>query len=249
MAPSTGVAHVYPSADIVPANQLRFYVHFTASMSRRGGLDYIHLLDQSGKEVKGPFLPLDTDLWNDDRTRYTVFFDPGRVKQDLLPRRQMGPSLQRGRRYTLVVDSAWPDGQGLPLKETFRRTFRVGPPTEHPLDPQAWRITPPKAATRDPVIVTFPGPLDHGLLLRALWIEKSRGRMVEGDVGIEAAETRWLFTPRESWIAGEYSLVALSILEDLAGNRIGRPFELDPAHDTDRTAETDQTTVPFRIGP
>jgi hypothetical protein len=240
---------VYPSADVVPENQLRFYIHFTTSMSRRGGLEYLHLLDQSGKEVKGPFLPLDTDLWNADRTRYTVFFDPGRVKQDLLPRRQMGPSLQRGRRYTLVVDRAWPDGQGLPLKETFRRPFRVGPPIEHPLDPKAWRIASPKAATRDPVVVTFPGPLDHGLLLRALGIEKSRGTMVDGDVGIEAAETRWLFTPRERWIAGEYSLVALSILEDLAGNRIGRPFELDPAHDTDRTAETDQTTVPFRIGP
>jgi hypothetical protein len=34
------------------------------------------------------------------------------------------------------------------------------------------------------------------------------------------------FTPREPWPEGEHWLLASSILEDVAGNRIGRPFEL-----------------------
>ncbi|MGH9174652.1 MAG: Ig-like domain-containing protein, partial [Vicinamibacterales bacterium] len=74
--PSTVVAHVFPSADVVPENQLRLYIHFSAPMGRRAGLDYIRLLDDTGREVIDPFLPLDAEFWNDDHTRYTVFFDP-----------------------------------------------------------------------------------------------------------------------------------------------------------------------------
>ena len=77
---TTVVAQVYPTSDVVPENQLRLYIHFSAPMGLKGGLDYIHLLDDAGSEVKDPFLPLDTEFWNDDRTRYTVFFDPGRAE-------------------------------------------------------------------------------------------------------------------------------------------------------------------------
>jgi hypothetical protein len=238
---------VYPSADVVPENLLRIYVHFSAPMSRRSGLDYIHLLDQEGREIKGPFLPLDTDLWNDDHTRYTAFFDPGRVKQDLLPRRQMGPSLTAGRRYTLVIDAGWPDARGLPLTNAFRRAFRVAPPELGALDPRAWRIAPPAAGTRDPLVVTFPQALDHGLLLRALGVSKRGEPFLDGEIRIEAGETEWLFVPRDRWAAGEHQLVALSILESCAGNRIGRPFEVDGRADADRASAPERTYVPFRI--
>ena len=107
VAPSTDVAQVYPSGDVVPENLLRIYIHFSAPMSRRSGLDYIHLLDRDGREIKGPFLPLDTDLWNDDHTRYTVFFDPGRVKRDL-PRMQMSRRSRRDN-STRWSSTAWPD--------------------------------------------------------------------------------------------------------------------------------------------
>ena len=35
--PTTSVAGIYPSADVVPENQLRLYVHFSAPMGRQGG--------------------------------------------------------------------------------------------------------------------------------------------------------------------------------------------------------------------
>ena len=91
--------------------------------------------------MEDPFLPLDTDLWNDDATtRLTVLFDPGRVKRGILPNVEMGRALQPGRRYTLVISSTWPDGQGRPLRPNFRRTFRVAPPNERPIDVASWRI-------------------------------------------------------------------------------------------------------------
>jgi hypothetical protein len=245
--PSTVVAHVFPSGDVVPENQLRLYIHFSAPMGRKGGLDYISLHDESGGVVVDPFLPLDAEFWNDDRTRYTVFFDPGRQKRGILPNQQMGRSLEPGKRYTLVVDRSWRDANGLPLKEDFRREFRVGTADEQPVDYHAWRVTPPRAGTRDAVAVTFPEPLDHGLLLRALGVTGGEDLFLAGEVKVEAEETRWSFTPAAAWREGAHQLVALSTLEDLAGNRIGRAFEVDRFDRVDRAEERDRTVIPFYV--
>jgi hypothetical protein len=245
--PSTHVSHVYPSGDVVPENQLRLYIHFSAPMGLKGGLDYVHLLDARGEKVIDPFLPLDTEFWNADRTRYTVFFDPGRQKRGITPHQQMGRSLEPGQRYTLVVDREWRDAEGLPLAASFRREFTVGPADERPLDVTAWRLAVPRSGSRDPLIATFPESLDHGLLLRALGVWKD-GKAIEGEVTVADEETRWQFTPATAWRAGSYDLVAFGMLEDLAGNRIGRAFEVDRFDRSDRSSEVERTTVPFTIG-
>jgi hypothetical protein len=244
--PPTYVTQVFPSADVVPENQLRMYIHFSAPMGRRGGLTHVKLLDDRGQEVEDPFLPLDAEFWNADRTRYTLFFDPGRQKRDILPNREMGPSLVAGRTYTLVVDREWIDGNGNPLRDTFTRRFRAGPPDRRPVDQTKWRVTPPAEGTRDPLSVAFPESLDHGLLLRAVGVRRD-GQPVVGDVRIEAHETRWLLTPAEIWRPGRYELVALSILEDLAGNRIGRAFEIDAFDRVDKETEPAVTSIPFSL--
>jgi hypothetical protein len=201
------------------------YIHFSAPMGRRGGVEHVALLDDRGREVADPFLPLDAEFWNQDRTRYTVFFDPGRQKRGILPNRQMGPSLVEGRTYTLVVRRQWRDGTGQPLREEFSHRFKVGPPRLDSIDYEQWRISAPDEGTRDPLIVEFPQPLDHGLLMRALGVRRD-GRPLAGDLRVEEHETRWVMTPRDLWTPGRYELVILSLLEDVAGNRIGRPFEV-----------------------
>jgi hypothetical protein len=245
--PVTTVAQVYPTADIVPENQLRLYVHFSAPMGMRGGLDYVHLLDEAGQEVTDPFLPLDAEFWNDDRTRYTVFFDPGRQKRGIAPIADMGRSLTEGKSYTLVVDSAWRDGNGLPLKQSFRRVFKVGPPDERPLDPKTWTIAAPAAGTSEPLRIAFPEPLDHGLLLRALGVLTPKGRPLEGNVVVGEDELTWSFTPDDPWPAGPHHIVAFASLEDLAGNRIGRAFEVDQFDRTDKSGEPERTLIPFVV--
>jgi hypothetical protein len=244
--PSTVVSQVYPSGHVVPENQLRLYIHFSAPMGRKGGLDFVKLLGADGKEVIDPFLPLDAEFWNDDHTRYTVFFDPGRQKRGITPNQQMGRSLEPGKRYTLVVDGEWRDANGVPLKDAFRREFEVGPADERPLDVKAWRIEPPQAGARAPLRVTFPEALDHGLLLRALGVERD-GKLIGGEIQIEESETRWVFTPREPWQPGGYVLVALGMLEDLAGNRIGRAFEVDQFDRADRTPEPARAAIGFAV--
>ena len=245
--PTTVVAQVYPSGDDVPENQLRLYIHFSAPMGMKGGLDYVHLLDDQGKEVKDPFLPLDAEFWNDDRTRYTVFFDPGRQKRGIPVIEDMGRSLTEGKSYTLVIDREWRDGNGLPLKDEYRRAFKVGPPDEKPLDSAAWQIQAPTAGTRTPLTVAFPEPLDRGLLLRALGVQAADGQPIGGEIVVGPGEVTWSFTPKDFWKAGPHNIVAFGMLEDLAGNRIGRAFEVDQFDRSDRSAEPEKTLIPFII--
>ncbi len=95
-------------------------------------------------------------------------------------------------------------------------------------------------------MVTFKAPLDRGLLMRALGVERA-GAGVSGTIVIDRDETRWALTPQQPWTAGEYQLVSLDFLEDLAGNRIGRPFEVDNFERTDITSEPARSSLPFRV--
>jgi hypothetical protein len=217
------VTAVYPSASVLPANQLRIYIEFSAPMGS-GGAEHVQILDEHGKALEDPFLPLDTELWGRDRTRMTLLFDPGRVKRGILPNVRMGRPLKPGRRYTLVVERTWQDAHGQALAAEYRREFAVGPPDLSAIDPSTWRIEAPAPGTREPLRLVFPEPLDHGLLRSAMGVTLA-GRPIEGDINTDDEERRWLFTPREAWAAGRHGLLVLASLEDLAGNRVGRAFE------------------------
>ena len=163
------------------------YIEFSAPMGRRSGIEHRARRGEASKR-EGPFLPLDYEFWNGDRTRFTVFFDPGRVKKGIPPNKQMGRALKAGRTYTLLVRSEWQDANGLPLKESYRRSFRVGPADTRPLDTSQWRIDAPPAGGQTPLVVSFPEPVDHGLLFRALGVRRD-GAIVDGDVTVDADET------------------------------------------------------------
>lgn len=245
--PSTIVTRVYPTGDVVPENLLRMYVEFSGPMGRPSGIPFIKLLDENGREIPGAFLPLDYEFWDRDHTRFTVFFDPGRVKAGILPNQQMGRALTPGKTATLVISREWRDEHGLPLEEDYRRTLRVAPADTQPLDTANWRIQPPAAGQRDGLVVTFPEPLDHGLLMRALGVQRD-GQAVEGEIVVDAGETRWTFTPRDPWRAVKYDLLALDILEDVAGNQIGRAFEVDNFDTVDKSPNPKSILIPFTPG-
>lgn len=244
-APSTRVVAVYPSALEVPENHLRLYIVFSAPMGLGAAGPYIRLVDEHGGPLADPFLPLDVHLWNADRTRFTVLYDPGRVKRGILPNEEMGRPLAAGQTYALEIDPGWRDAEGQPLVEPFRREFRVGSPQEHALDPGDWRLEVPDGGTRDPLAVDFPAALDYGLLHRALQVAAD-GRPLAGEIRVEREETRWLFTPSAPWRPGEHQLVAAATLEDVAGNRIGRPFEVDASNGPD-APRASGARVPFLI--
>ena len=123
----------------------------------------------------------------------------------------------------------------------------MGPPDEHPLDPKAWQIQAPAAGSRTPLTVAFPEPLDHGLLLRALGVLTPDGKPLPGAVAVGTHELTWSFTPQAPWSSGAHHIVAFAMLEDLAGNRIGRAFEVDQFDRTDKSGEPEKTLIPFTV--
>jgi hypothetical protein len=241
----TRVEHVFPSADILPSNQLRLYVYFSAPMSRGEAARRIHLLDKNGGELNAEFLPGE-ELWDPTMKRLTLTFDPGRIKRGLTSNEHMGPPIAEGQRYTLVVDREWPDARGVALVEGFRKTFAGGPAVRVPPDPKQWKITPPRAGTLDPVVVNFDRPMNYTLLQRLLRVSGPRGP-VAGTIDVRRDESEWRLTPPAPWMNGAYRLDVDTTIEDLAGNRIGQPFDIDVFdHVTDHIT-TSTVTVPFAV--
>jgi hypothetical protein len=223
----TSVAAVYPSADELPENLLKFYIHFTAPMSRGDSYRHLRIVDDDGREVPDAMLEIGEELWSADGRRLTVLFDPGRIKRGLRPREELGPPLAAGRRYTLVVSREWRDASGAPLESQWRREFRVVEPDDKQPDPARWRLAPPAAGARDPLVVEFDEPLDHALLERVIGVVGPAGEPLAGAVEVGPGETSWSFRPDRPWPAGRCRLIVDAALEDRAGNSVGRPFEVD----------------------
>ncbi len=245
-APASVLA-VYPTSNTLPENLLKFYIHFSAPMSRGEAYRRIHLLDAAGRKVEHPFLELGEELWDDSARRFTLLFDPGRIKRGLKPREDTGPALEAGKSYTLVIDQEWPDAKSVPLVSVFRKAFHVVAPDCLQPDPAQWLVEPPLAATRDALSVTFPEPLDHALLERVLAVTDSAGNRVRGTVTIEREETRWRFWPHDAWQAGAYRLGVDTVLEDRAGNSIGRPFEVDVFRPIERQIASETVWLTLEI--
>ncbi|MEP6834590.1 MAG: hypothetical protein ABJB74_14440 [Gemmatimonas sp.] len=243
----TAVLRMLPSGDVFPENLLRLYIEFSAPMQRTSGLEFIKLLDDNGREVKAAFLPLDADFWNQERTRYTAFLDPGRVKLGILPNEQMGRALIPGRKYSIVIDSTWRDENGVPLAHTFRREFRVSAAEVRRIDYKQWKLSAPKIGSRDTLVVTFERPLDNGLLKRALGVQLKSGTQVAGSTTIARDEAEWRFVPDQPWSAGDHNLVIFSILEDAAGNRIDGAFEVDMFNEIDKAGKQERYLLAFTI--
>jgi hypothetical protein len=146
-----------------------------------------------------------------------------------------------------VIGSEWRDGAGNPLKESFQKAFKVAPPDREPPDPARWRIEAPQAGTRGQLAVVFPEPMDHALAQRLIRVALEPGEVVEGKVSLEDQERRWTFTPDTVWRRGRYQIIIHTTLEDLAGNNIGKPFEVDLFEGVEQRLSTKTVKLSFEI--
>ena len=238
--------HVFPSGDILPENTLRFYLVFSKPMSRGEAYARVKFLDENGKAVVQPFLELDAELWNPEQTRLSLLIDPGRIKQEVKPRLDLGPVFLAGKKYTLVVDGKWPDAAGVPMGNDWRLTITAGPAITKAPTPSEWKITPP-AKPGDAMTVTFPKPMDEALLRNHLTVQTDDGKPISGTITVEKGETIWRFTPEKPWKTGNHHLRLNSRLEDVAGNAIDQPFELEESAERPKKPAA-VTLIPFTVG-
>jgi hypothetical protein len=217
----TRVVVVHPTTHRVPSNLLRIYIEFSAPMQDDQARAHVRLLDDSGRVVRGAFLEMDQELWDQSHQRLTMLFDPGRVKRGIRSNLEMGAPLLEGHRYRVVVDSGWPDAKGAPLRAPFTHELIVGSFDGASPDPRKWVLTSPRNGTHDTLVVRFDEPLDHALAARTIGVVG-----MAGDARVVAGDTAWQFAPATPWAASA-SLRVGPALEDLAGNSVGRVFDSD----------------------
>lgn len=217
------VTAVYPNQRLLPANLLKFYVHFSEPMAAGKLFQHVRLLDASGQPIDQAFR--EVELWDDDHRRVTLWINPGRTKQALGLSESLGAVLKPGGAYTLEIAAGLPDQLGRPLPTTFRHPFRTSVADHQQPSIDEWAISPPPANSRDPLHVEFPAPLDYLLAHDCIGVEASDGTLLPGTVTLDESSTGWTFTPAAPWKPGDYRLAAKGELEDLAGNNLYRPFE------------------------
>jgi hypothetical protein len=223
---TTRVLAVHPAVDRVPSNMLRWYIEFSSPMEPGSAHEYVRLLDETGRPVEDAFLRVDEELWDPQRRRLTLLFDPGRVKRGVRANLEMGPPLIEGHRYRLVIDPAWPDARGAALASGYDKEFEVSSADRESPDPARWTASAPAAGSREPLRLSFGEPLDHALVTRMLSIA-SDGRPVSGNVTLSSGDSVWRFTPASPWRPGTYRIHVDAALEDLAGNSVARLFDAD----------------------
>lgn len=241
------VEEIFPSRDVLPENQLKFYVHFSAPMSQGDVYDRVRLFALGNDEIAVPFVNVGQELWDRSGTRITLLLDPGRIKRGLKPREDLGPILTEGESYVLEIDERWRDANGNLLRSGFQKRFRVDSPDETQPDPSRWKLHEPSAGTREPLQLQFDEPLDHAMLFRVLTVVDESEQRVQGKIRVLDEQTRWQFSPHAAWKSGKYEIVVETILEDLAGNSIERPFEVDIFNRIETSIEQPTVSIPFAV--
>lgn len=218
------VNFILPTAEVVPANLLKFYIEFDQPM-RRGQeiFDQVQIIDSEGKAIPAPWRRL--DIWSADDRRFTLWIHPGRVKRGIALRESLGPVLEPGRRYTLVLDPSIRATGGKSLGKTVRRQFQVGPPVRERLDASKWEVVAPRSG-ESKLVLKSDRPLDPFLVDRHLEIRQG-SRIIERKLSWDEAQTRFSIGATRGWKSGNHRLIVGGYLEDLAGNTVERVFDRD----------------------
>ena len=87
--------------------------------------------------------------------------------------------------------------------------------------------------------------MNYALLQRMIEVRGPRG-VVPGTVSIGHDEMEWRFIPRDRWEAGSYRVVVDTAIEDLAGNHIGQPFDIDVFEHVTEHIATKTISLPFQ---
>jgi hypothetical protein len=157
----------------------------------------------------------------------TLWFDPGRVKRDLIPNKEMGAPLEAGSNYRLVISPQWKDKEGRTLQSSFTKTFITTARDSTMPDPNQWNLVLPAAGTNEPLTIEFSESLDYVLLNACVTIEDENGIVKEGTIEVFDNERQLSFMGSAEWKKGNYYLVVENRLEDRCGNNLVRPFDRD----------------------
>jgi hypothetical protein len=238
---------VFPSGTELPQNLLRMHLYFDEAPNVDAVASAVRLLGKDGHEIAHPFLDLHDGLWDATGTRMTLLLYPGRIKSGLAARDTLGPSMQAGRAYQLVLDMGRLFGDAAPASNLHTTTFNVIGPLESALDASAWELKPPAEGSSQPLRLAFKRPLDRMNLEHAFALLSPGGGQLPFGLTVSAFEHEVMLLPTQPWPSGEHVLHVSHELEDVAGNRLAQTFEQMSATQLPRPPPT--TTRVFKPTP
>ncbi len=241
------VVELQPAEKQLPENLLRFYLQFSRPIRGHDLHRSIRLVDAvTGSEVPDAFVEIPSGLWDPSGQRLTLLLHPGRIKRGVGPHQVQGPPLREGQWYRLEVGPGLVDRSGRPVA-TFEHRFQAGPALRRKLVPQQWTIVVPRNAG-DAVTIRPTVPVDSALIRRSLEIAGPQGA-VAGSLEVQTS-SQIRFRPAAGWLPGRYEIRIDPGLEDVAGNRIDRVFDLathGSVGDAGEPAGAVATTLEFRV--
>ncbi len=217
---------IHPNLDTVPENLLKMYLEFAQPMQEvHNALDFISVANETDSMAIEPFLRLESELWNKERTVLTLWLDPGRIKTDLIPNREKGLPLKAGKKYTITIDNAWKSIEGIALKKAYTKKFFVGPRDDKKPDMDKWQIEMEQGESAKGLHVNFGEPMDAFLAKETIRIYDQKNIPVKGQFSLIEKASILRFEPDTEWQPSEIELRVESRLEDLAGNNLERRFD------------------------
>ena len=247
---TTEAVAIYPTAEEVPVNQLKFYIHFSSPMSEGWATRAVHVRRADNDEpLNDVFLAMDPELWDPERRRLTLLLDPGRIKRGLVPHEEASYPLVEGVPVVINVDTEFRDAAGQPLRTGMERRYEVEPAVRVRVNAADWRFHCPTLGSRSPLTVEFDRSLDHALLEHRLGVNNAAGAPVDGRGSVGLGERSWQFEPQSPWEEGRYVVVVDPRLEDLAGNSLIRVFDRDLMRAEDVPVDVRAVAVEFTCAP
>ncbi len=243
---TTPTLDVKPNSDTLPANHLKFYLFFSQPMQQDTPWEHCKLYDvTTGNYVGRPFRH--TDLWNPDGKRLTLWFHPGRQKTGVNLNVDLGAILEEGHKYELQISGLWQSLEGQPLGTDYRLKFTATKSDHEQPDPGQWALIAPDSGTRQPLTIEFDERLDYAMLRNQPLTVTLGKTLVDCQILPNANSTTLELVPSTNWTPGTYTLNINPRLEDLAGNSIERPFEVDIQQANAEQSKT--TTITFTLDP
>lgn len=239
---------IHPTLDTVPQNLLKMYFEFAQPMQEVGNaLDYITVTNTTDGQKVQPFLRLESELWNSERTLLTLWLDPGRIKTDLIPNREKGLPLMTGKRYIIAVDSSWNSKTGIPLEKKYTKTIVVGPRDDEKPDISSWKLRLQDATVGKKLYIDFGESMDAFLAKETMRVYDANVEEVKGEFKLENNSSRLVFTPVKHFITGDYEVSIQSKLEDLAGNNLNHLFDTDLKKAPNQKTSKAVFSIPFEV--
>ena len=219
MVEQAGVLSIYPLAQQLPKNLLRFYIYFRTPMKKGRALKHVQLVDEAGNIDRHAFMEFKQELWSADGKILTVLFDPGRIKRGVSTNLLRGPALLESKKYELIISGDWEDVYGQPLSMNSTKSIQVVGAYDQQIEINNWTINKPRRNSTDAITLHFDRIIDHALIQSMIRIVNEEETLIHGHWEIEE-EQSVKFIPKARWNKGNYNIIIDSRLEDVAGNNL-----------------------------